>query len=82
MNGKEIKGRSIKVDFDVQQKAKKGYKLNLETEKNKLYNKEIVREEVKKRKRKENEKKRDGIDKASRNWDSACLIKIIRANVL
>ena len=26
MQGKQIKGRTIRVDFDVEQKAKKGYK--------------------------------------------------------
>lgn len=29
MNGKEIKGRKIKVDFDVVQQPKSGYKINL-----------------------------------------------------
>lgn len=29
MNGKEVQGRRIKVDFDVVQEPKKGYKINM-----------------------------------------------------
>ena len=39
MDGKEVQGRRIKVDFDVVQKPKKGYKVNTDKEGNKLYNK-------------------------------------------
>ena len=59
MNQKEIKGRIIKVDFDVVEKPKMGYKINLNQEKNKLYNKEIIKEETKKRKKKETEKTKE-----------------------
>ena len=56
MNGKEVKGRQIKVDYDVVQEAKKGYKMNLNTDKNRLYNKEVIKEETKKRIKKEKSK--------------------------
>ena len=59
MNNKEIKGRQIKVDFDVKQEPKKGYKLNTAKEGKKFYNKEIVKETVLKRKHKEREKKKE-----------------------
>ena len=40
MNGKQIKGRAIIVDFDTKQgKAKKSYRPNLEKTGNKFYNK-------------------------------------------
>lgn len=44
MDGKEIKGRQIIVDFDVKQEPKKGYKINLTKDGNKFYNKEIIKE--------------------------------------
>jgi hypothetical protein len=47
MNGKELKnyeGRKLKVDFDVKEKAKKSFKLNLEDEGNVRFNKEVKRE--------------------------------------
>lgn len=49
MNGKEVKGRNIKVDYDVVQEPKKGYKMNLSQEKNRMYNKEILKEDSRKR---------------------------------
>ena len=59
MNGKEIQGRRIKVDFDVVQEPKKGYKINAQIgERNKLYNKEVIKEEVNKRKKKQKDKQR------------------------
>ena len=42
MDGREIKGRNIKVDFDVQQKPKQGYKVNTNQEGNKLYNRQVI----------------------------------------
>ena len=56
MNGREIQGRRIKVDFDVVEEPKKGYKINLQIEKNKLYNKEVLKEESSKRKKKQKDK--------------------------
>lgn len=64
MNGREIKGRKIKVDFDVVQEPKMGYKMNLSKEKNKFYNKDLLKEEGQKRKRKENEKRKTTMVKA------------------
>ena len=58
MNNKEVKGRRLKIDFDVVEQAKKGYKMNLSKEKNKFYNKEAIKEENSKRRRKENEKQK------------------------
>ena len=59
MNGKEVQGRRIKVDFDVVQEPKKGYKINLSNQdKNKLYNKDVIKEELSKRKLKAKEKQR------------------------
>ena len=59
MNGKEVQGRRVKVDFDVVQEPKKGYKINLtNNEKNKHYNKEVIKEEINKRKKKQKEKQR------------------------
>ena len=47
MNGKELKGfegRNLKVDFDVKQKAKQSFKVNLEDNGNKRYNKDIKKD--------------------------------------
>jgi len=49
----------------VLQEPKKGYKVNLNTEKNRLYNKEIVKDELKKRHKKEKEKSKDSKPKKS-----------------
>ena len=43
MNGKEIKGRPLKIDFDVKQKGKSSYKINLSDDKNRHYNKEPIK---------------------------------------
>jgi RNA recognition motif-containing protein len=59
MNGKEVQGRRIKVDFDVIEEAKKGYKINLQKgEGNKQYNKEILKEELGKRAKKQKDKQK------------------------
>jgi RNA recognition motif-containing protein len=55
MNGKEIDGRQIKVDFDVKQSGKESYKVNLDEEKNRLYNREPIKMEKSKRIKKERE---------------------------
>ena len=43
MNGKEVKGRQLKVDFDVKQSGKSSYKINTLDDKNKLYNREPIK---------------------------------------
>lgn len=56
LDGKEIEGRNIKVDYDVG-KAKQSYHVNTDDSKgNKFYNKEPIKEIKLKRQRKENEK--------------------------
>ncbi len=67
MNGKEVQGRRIKVDFDVVQEPKKGYKINLSNQdKNKMYNKEVIKEELSKRKLKQKEKQRVAMAKMAK----------------
>ncbi len=58
MNGREIKGRFIKVDFDAQSKPKGGYKMNTDSERNKLYNREPLKLERSKRIKKENDREK------------------------
>jgi len=58
MNGKEIEGRQLKVDFDVKQEGKSSYKINLNDERNRLYNREPIKLEKSKRIRKEREKQK------------------------
>jgi hypothetical protein len=59
MNGKEVQGRRIKVDFDVVQAPKKGYKINASaSDRNRLYNKEVVKEEGARRRKKARDKQR------------------------
>lgn len=55
MNGKELQGRSLKVDFDVKQTAKSSYKINTSEEKNRLYNREPIKMERSKHIKKERE---------------------------
>ena len=46
MNGKELKGypgRNLKVDFDVKQKARKSFKINMADEGNVRFNKNVKR---------------------------------------
>jgi hypothetical protein len=51
------------VDFDVKQEPKSGYKININKDGNKFYNKEVVKETVLKRKHKEREKKKQSFVK-------------------
>lgn len=44
MNGKEVAGRFLKVDFDVKQSAKGSYHINTDNERNRLYNREPIKE--------------------------------------
>ena len=53
MNGKEIDGRQIKVDFDVKESGKGSYKINLNEEKNRMYNRDSIKMEKSKRIKKE-----------------------------
>ena len=64
MNGKEIKGRYIKVDYDSKSKPKSSYKINTETERNRLYNREPLKLEQSKRIKKDRE--RDKLQKLQR----------------
>ena len=43
MNGKEVQGRPLKIDFDVKQKGKSSYKINLDDDRNRHYNKEPIK---------------------------------------
>jgi RNA recognition motif-containing protein len=58
MNGKELQGRNLKVDFDVKGKQKSSYKINLTDDKNRLYNKEPIKLEKSKHIKKDREKKK------------------------
>ena len=53
MNGKEIEGRQLKVDFDVKESGKSSYKINLSEDKNRLYNRDPIKMEKSKRIKKE-----------------------------
>lgn len=56
MNGKELKGRFLKVDFDGKAKPKKSYHVNLDTDKNRLYNREPIKQAKSKIIKKERDK--------------------------
>jgi len=56
MNGKEVQGRFLKVDFDSKAKPKESYRVNVEPEANRLYNREPIREAKSKVIKKEREK--------------------------
>lgn len=58
MNGKEIQGRQIKVDFDVKESGKSSYKINLETDNNRLYNRDPIKMAKSKMIKKEREKQK------------------------
>ena len=58
MNGKDIQGRQIKVDFDVKESGKSSYKINLETENNRLYNRDPIKMAKSKMIKKEREKQK------------------------
>ena len=63
MNGRDVQGRRITVEFDVVEEPKKGYKMNAGSERNKLYNKEAIKEEANKRKKKQREKQKAAMDR-------------------
>ena len=58
MNGKDVQGRFLKVDYDLKQSAKSSYRVNLDTDKNKLYNKDVIKLERSKRIKKERDRQK------------------------
>ena len=62
MHGKLIEGRPIRVDFATT-RAKASYKPNIEDEGNKLYNKDVQKDVMKKRHKKEWRKMKEEIAK-------------------
>jgi RNA recognition motif-containing protein len=58
MNGKELQGRQLRVDFDVKGEGKSSYKVNLNEEKNRLYNREPIKLLKSKAIKKEREKQK------------------------
>lgn len=56
MNGKEVQGRFLKVDFDSKAKPKSSYRINLEQDKNRLYNREPIRQAKSKQIKKERDR--------------------------
>jgi RNA recognition motif-containing protein len=59
LDGKDINGRTIQVDFDVSKGAKASYVTQAKEEGNKLYNKEDHRKIENKRLKKEREKAKE-----------------------
>ena len=55
MNGKEVKGRFLKVDYDSKATPKSSYHINTDTNQNRLYN----RDPIKQAKSKQIKKERD-----------------------
>ena len=58
MNGKEVQGRQIRVDFDVKGEGKSSYKVNLKEDRNRLYNREPIKLLKSKAIKKEREKQK------------------------
>ena len=58
MNGKEVEGRFLKVDFDVKQQQKSSYHINMDNNRNKLYNREPLKLERTKQIKKEKERQK------------------------
>lgn len=58
MNGKELQGRQVRVDFDVKGEGKSSYKVNLKEEQNRLYNREPIKLLKSKAIKKEREKQK------------------------
>ena len=56
MNGKEVQGRYIKVDFDTKAAPKSSYRVKTDTDGNRLYNRETIKNEKSKRIKKEKER--------------------------
>lgn len=66
MNGKELKGRQIKVDFDTKGKQKSSYRVNTDNERNRLYNKEPIKLLKSKQIKKERDRKKEASLKQGR----------------
>ena len=66
MNGKDVKGRQIKVDFDVKGKQKSSYRVNTDNERNRLYNKEPIKLLKSKQIKKERDRKKEASLKQGR----------------
>jgi len=84
MNGKEINGRQIKVDYDVKESGKASYKINISDERNRLYNREPIKMEKSKHIKKDRDRqKMEKIKSFHKHWSmqsgfwvwSVCLIK-------
>ena len=58
MNGREVQGRCMRIDFDTKS-AKMSYHVNLDQDKNKLYNKEVIKNEKSKAIKKERDRAKD-----------------------
>jgi hypothetical protein len=58
MNGMMIDGRQIKVDFDVKGAQKASYHINMNEDKNRLYNRDPIKMAKSKAIKKEREKKK------------------------
>ena len=56
MNGKEVQGRFLKVDFDSKAKPKSSYHINMDSEKNRLYNRDPIRQAKSKQIKKERDR--------------------------
>ena len=56
MNGKEVQGRYLKVDYDSKAKPKSSYKINTDTTNNRLYNRDPIKQAKSKIIKKEREK--------------------------
>lgn len=56
MNGKEVQGRYIKVDFDTKAAPKSSYRVKTDTDGNRLYNRDTIKNEKSKRIKKEKER--------------------------
>ena len=58
MNGREMKGRFIKVDYDSKSKPKSSYKMNMDQDRNRLYNREPLKLERSKRIKKDRDREK------------------------
>lgn len=56
MNGKEVKGRFLKVDYDSKAQPKSSYRINTDTANNRLYNRDPIKAAKAKLIKKEREK--------------------------
>lgn len=66
MNGKEVQGRYIKVDFDTKAAPKSSYRVKTDTDGNRLYNRDTIKNEKSKRIKKEKERSKQEKSKGFR----------------